>query len=70
MKKFLYYTWSTPIGMGMGVRSTLYHVRIYDFAEYLSLSEIFFLGAHVDRSHGLVYTPNPIWYITTLWIHS
>ena len=27
-------TWSTPIGMGMGVRSTLYHVRICDFAEY------------------------------------
>ena len=28
--------------MGMGVRSTLYHVRICDFAEYLNLSEIFF----------------------------
>ena len=47
--------------MGMGVRSTLYHVRICDFAEYLNLSEIFFfegvtirksllMGQHVNHS--------------------
>ena len=49
-------TWSTPIGMGMGVRSTLYHVRICDFAEYLNLSEIFFWGGVTIRKSLLMET--------------
>ena len=53
-------TWSTPIGMGMGVRSTLYHVRICDFAEYLNLSEFF--SEYQLASHRLLCECRNCWY--------